>query len=127
MKYMVVGIAGAVGALLRYALSLYVHIPWLFGFPVATWVVNMSGSFLLAWLTARIFERPDIHPYFAPAVGTGLVGSFTTFSTFSMEVVTLWQNQAYLSMGIYMTMSAWGGFYMAWLGFYVGKKEMAVS
>jgi CrcB protein len=120
MKYITVGAAGIVGALLRYALGLVMHESWTYAFPLATWLINITGSFLLAFLTMYVFQRKDIHPYISSAIGTGLIGSFTTFSTFSVETVQLLQQNAYAIAFSYVMASALGGLAMAWIGFQSG-------
>ncbi|MDY0404581.1 CrcB family protein [Virgibacillus sp. 179-BFC.A HS] len=88
MGYIAVGLAGIVGSLLRYYMSV-----WLGDasgvFPWATLVTNLIGCFLLGYFTSRIAKIAWLHPPIATAIGTGLIGSFTTFSTFSTETVTL--------------------------------------
>ena len=92
MVYLFVGIAGSLGAILRYliGISLFTNS----SFPYATLSINLIGSFLLAWLTTRFFKRTSLSPVIATAIGTGFVGSFTTFSTLSVETVQLFQRGA---------------------------------
>ena len=115
MVYLYVGIAGALGAMLRYAIGTAVFTNSVF--PFATLLINLAGSFLLAWLTTRLFKRIAISPELSSAVGTGFVGSFTTFSTLSVETVTLFQD-GHLALGIiYIIISIAGGLVMSRLGF----------
>ena len=115
MIYLFVGIAGSLGAILRYliGISLFTHS----SFPYATLCMNLIGSFLLAWLTTRFFKRTSLSPVMKTAIATGFVGSFTTFSTLSVETVQLFQSGA-IGLGIlYVTLSMIGGFLMSTLGF----------
>ncbi|UCH25231.1 MAG: fluoride efflux transporter CrcB [Trueperaceae bacterium] len=82
-----VALGGALGALCRYYASLML-LPALqgtalAGYPLATVLVNVSGSFLLSLLLFQ--ELFTIPPALRAAVGTGFIGSFTTFSTFEFE------------------------------------------
>jgi fluoride exporter len=115
MVYLLVGRAGAFGAILRYLIgvSLFTNS----SFPFATLIVNLLGSFLLAALTTRIFEKTSLNPIITTAIGTGFVGSFTTFSTLSTETVNLFQNGNNLIGVLYIFVSIVGGLFMSRLGF----------
>ena len=120
MIYLFVGIAGSLGAILRYliGISLFTHS----SFPYATLCINLIGSFLLAWLTTRFFKRTSLSPVIKTAIATGFVGSFTTFSTLSVETVQLFQTGA-IGLGVlYVTISMIGGFLMSTLGFKVERE-----
>lgn len=120
MIYFFVGIAGTLGAILRYVIgvSLFTNTT----FPYATLIINLIGSFLLAWLTTNLFRKIPISPAFATAIGTGFVGSFTTFSTLSVETVKLFQNGNILIGLFYIIISIIGGLAMSRLGFNVNKE-----
>ena len=120
MIYLFVGIAGSLGAILRYliGISLFTNS----SFPYATLSINLIGSFLLAWLTTRFFKRTSLSPVIATAIGTGFVGSFTTFSTLSVETVQLFQRGA-IGLGVlYVFISIVGGLLMSRLGFNVERE-----
>ncbi|PSP69595.1 fluoride efflux transporter CrcB [Halobacteriales archaeon QH_6_68_27] len=81
-----VGAGGALGAVLRHAVSQRVEAG---EFPAGTLVVNVVGSFVLGFVVALGAESGV-----ALFVGTGACGSFTTFSSFSVETVRLWETGA---------------------------------
>src|SRR5690348_3940267 len=81
----VVVLGGAVGSVLRYAISRAVHSP-ADGFPVATLLINLSGSLLLGALIVAVTEIWRPHHLLRPLLGTGVLGGYTTFSTFALEV-----------------------------------------
>jgi fluoride exporter len=118
--YVVVGLAGIVGALLRYYLGLFVGALWNGLFPLATWLANIIGCFALGWLTAYLPRLRTIPPYVVTGLGTGLVGSFTTFSTFSAETVQLLRTSHFGLALFYVFLSMCGGLLMAWIGFRLG-------
>ena len=120
MIYFWVGIAGAVGALLRHLIGISLFSDSTF--PYATLIINLIGSFLLAWLTTNLFRRFTISPDIATAIGTGFVGSFTTFSTLSIETVELFQNGHFLLGLLYVFISFIGGLAMSRIGFRVNKE-----
>jgi fluoride exporter len=115
MIYFWVGLAGMLGAILRYLVGIMIFTDSTF--PYSTLIINLIGSFLLAWLSANIFKRLSISPEIATIVGTGLVGAFTTFSTLSVETVQLFQNGHPLLGIVYVTISIFGGLGMCRLGF----------
>lgn len=80
----VIAIGGGIGSVLRYALSRAVH-PAADGFPVATLVTNLLGALLLGMLIVAVTDVWRPHRLVRPALGTGLLGGFTTFSTFAVE------------------------------------------
>jgi fluoride exporter len=122
--YVVVGLAGIVGALLRYYLGLFVGALWNGLFPLATWLANIIGCFALGWLTAYLPRLRTIPPYVVTGLGTGLVGSFTTFSTFSIETVQLLRTSHFGLALFYVFLSMCGGLLMAWFGFRLGHGRL---
>lgn len=121
MVYIYVGIAGAIGALLRYAISL----PFVdneMAFPYGTLIVNLIGCYILALLTRLFFEKIQWNRTYHVAITTGLIGSFTTFSTFSVEVIQLIQLHEFLLSFIYVCISLCGGLVLSYLGYYKSLK-----
>jgi CrcB protein len=87
-QWLLVGVAGAVGAPLRYMVDTLISRRVEGAFPLGTLVVNVSGSFVLGLLSGlAIYHGLPATPKLV--LGTGLVGAYTTFSTFSLETVTL--------------------------------------
>lgn len=121
MVYLLVGIAGTLGAILRYVIGLFFFTNS--SFPIATLAINLIGSFLLAWLTTSVFKKTSIPPALITAIGTGFVGSFTTFSTLSVETVTMFQKGELLLGAVYVFVSIVGGLLMSRLGFRMDKEE----
>lgn len=88
MLAVAVGLAAALGAVLRYTLDQAVARRRDWTFPAGTWVINISGSLLLG-LLAGLATRHGLAPSAVAIAGTGVCGGFTTFSTFSFETVRL--------------------------------------
>ncbi len=88
MSFLFVGLGGAVGAMLRYAISL---IPYKGDFPVLTLLTNILGAMMIGFIvgTASKKNMPDNLMLF---LKTGLCGGFTTFSTFSLEAYNLFNS-----------------------------------
>ncbi|WP_059170750.1 fluoride efflux transporter CrcB [Bacillus sp. FJAT-27445] len=115
LTYLFVGLGGAIGSILRYYLS-YLHAPESV-MPYGTLLVNLSGSFLLGWFTARFGTFKKLHPHLSAAFSTGLLGSYTTFSTFCLELVKLLETGHYFYTLAYLVISFAGGIVLAWLGY----------
>lgn len=79
------GLSGAIGALARHAISSWAN-PLTTSVPCGTLLVNVLGCFLLGALAcAAGLDQANVSPQFKLAIGTGFLGSFTTFSTFGVE------------------------------------------
>ncbi len=122
LGYLIVGLAGFAGALLRYYIGVLFNNSDIYGsFPIATFTANMIGSFLLGWVTARLSKIKYISPYLVLGIGTGLIGSFTTFSTFSVETVSLIRH-SYLGIAFsYVSCSLIGGLILSYSGYKTGN------
>jgi fluoride exporter len=90
-----VSIAGALGALARYGLDGLVSHRTPTSFPWGTFVINVSGSFLLGLLFVVMTERFRPDPWLRSAVTIGFLGAYTTFSTLSLESYRLLEDGAY--------------------------------
>jgi fluoride exporter len=121
MVYLYVGIAGFFGAVLRYLIGIALFTNS--SFPYTTLSINLFGSFLLSWLTTNLFKRFSLSSSVKTAIGTGFVGSFTTFSTLSVETVELFESGRLLIGILYVFVSIAGGLLMSRLGFKVSMEE----
>jgi len=98
-RFLVVAAGGAAGAVARYAVTLVVALFWKRDFPLATLLINVSGSFILGLFSTLAAERIGIDPMWRLLVATGFVGAYTTFSTFEYETERLAESGA-LGWGI---------------------------
>ncbi|WJE14213.1 CrcB family protein [Halobacillus sp. ACCC02827] len=116
LKIFLVGAGGFLGAILRYEASERMK-GWMNGdFPWGTYTVNLLGSFLLGFLIGR--DTPPLVLLFA---GTGLMGAFTTFSTFKFEAVKLLAQEKRITFYVYLTFSYAGGLFFAFTGLKLGQ------
>ena len=91
MGYLLVFIGGVLGSLARYALSVLGMRLLGQGFPWATLFINIAGSALMGALTGWLVVQGNAPASLRIFVATGLLGGFTTFSTFSLETVLLYE------------------------------------
>ncbi len=115
MRYLVVGLGGFVGANARYLIGGWVQQRWGASFPYGTFVINVSGSFLLGLFAtlASHFARND---YWRLLISVGFLGAYTTFSTFSYETLHLIEGRRYPAAAAYLLGSAAAGLIAAYLG-----------
>lgn len=104
--FLLVGAGGAVGAMARYGLASAVGRLWPMGFPLATLLINIIGSCAMGvfvGLMARFL--PDWQEDARLFVAVGLLGGFTTFSSFSLDTIVLIERGALLQAGAYVLLS----------------------
>ena len=117
-----VAAGGAVGALLRYWASLASHSLLGTGFPYGTLVVNTLGSLGMGFLSVILLDRLGLGPEWRAAVLVGLLGAFTTFSTFSMETFYLVETGARLRAAGNVALNVVLCLGAVWLGVVAGRK-----
>lgn len=115
-----VGLGGALGSIARYQLG-RVAAARAPGFPWGTLVVNLLGSLLLAVLMALVL-RGRISDNVRIALGTGVLGGFTTYSSFNYETLALVHDGAYGRATIYVLATVVGCFAVGALGWVIGKQ-----
>lgn len=116
-NFIAVGLGGAIGAMLRYAVTLLgTAMGWAFGW--STFAVNVVGSFVMGLLVA-CFGSTSTWILF---LTTGMCGGFTTFSTFSVQSVTLLQQGKYGPAALYVFGTLCACLAVAFLGYYLGQK-----
>lgn len=127
MLYWLVGLGGLAGSLLRYGVSeLSIFLP---GEEAAfsIYICNLLGSFILAWLLVRVSEMGRWGEPVRLALGTGLLGSFTTFSALSAETLGMLDRGDWITAFIYVTSSFIGGWLAAWLGWRLGQTAIIAT
>lgn len=96
-----VSVGGAAGAVARYALATALPRP-VHGFPWATFVTNLLGCLLIGVLVTLVTQAWPGRPLLRPFLGAGVLGGFTTFSTYTVEVVALFHAGAAGTAAVYL-------------------------
>lgn len=115
-KILAVSLGGAVGASLRYLVSYGAYRLLPKNFPWGTLIINLSGSFLIG-LIWGMSEKISLSPHIKLFLIVGILGAFTTFSTFSLENFNLLKSGEYLSAFLNIFLSLLMGILMVFLGF----------
>ncbi|OUR68207.1 camphor resistance protein CrcB [Marinomonas sp. 42_23_T18] len=119
--YLMVALGGALGAMGRFSIAKHFtsqnqgFIPW------ATFSINVIGCFVIGIMFVLMTEKLSILEVYRPLLIVGFLGAFTTFSTFSLEIVTLLNQQAWLSALSYLLLSCFCGVLGTWLGILVAR------
>lgn len=114
------------GSLGRYAVGLALPHP-AGSFPWSTLVVNLSGALAMGLLVAFLLGRPGAHRLARPVVGVGMLGGWTTFSAFAVDVVTLLETGHGGEAGAYVLASFLGGVLAVTLGSTAGQRIWRLS
>ncbi|MCY0876816.1 MAG: CrcB family protein [Firmicutes bacterium] len=111
-----VAVGGIFGAWTRFAITNLIGRFWKANYPLATFLINITGAFLLGFVTAAARPNNVFDYWLRSAVGIGFLGAYTTFSTFMFESITLTDRRAFLTMFSYLAASILFGLLGAWLG-----------
>ena len=113
---------GATGALLRFWMSGWVYAMVGRGFPYGTLVVNVTGSLVMGFLYVWLIERTNVGAEWRALLLIGLLGAFTTFSTFSIETLALVEDGEHLKAVINILTSVLLCLGAAWMGMVAGRQ-----
>ncbi|WP_299768607.1 fluoride efflux transporter CrcB [uncultured Pseudoteredinibacter sp.] len=121
-QWVAVAAGGSLGALCRYAIANYWLIPVAGRLPLATIFVNLLGSALMGFLYVLIVEEQWFNPQWRNVLMAGFLGAFTTFSTFSLEALSLWQNQDHSLAVSYVLLNVLGSLLCVFVGAQLAMK-----
>ncbi|MFA5039275.1 MAG: fluoride efflux transporter CrcB [Candidatus Omnitrophota bacterium] len=120
LKILAIALGGAIGSALRYSVSGLVYKASAGIFPAGTLVVNVTGSFLIGVLWA-LFERFTVAPVVRSFIFVGLLGGYTTFSTFSLENFHLLRDGEYRMALVNILLSNTAGVVFVFAGFLLSR------
>ena len=120
-RVLAIAAGGAVGAVLRYWVSSGLHALWGRGFPYGTLAVNVLGSFAIGFLFVLFLERMTLSGEWRAGILVGVLGAFTTFSTFSIETLNLLEEGAHLKASLNVVLSVVLCLAGAWFGLLIER------
>ena len=120
--YFAIALGGSLGAISRYSVSTATY-SWLgSNFPYGTLMVNVTGSLVMGFLTVVLVQRFDVSDEVRLGLIIGFIGSFTTFSAFSMDTIHWIESGAVIKALVYILVSVIACVLGAWAGLISAKQ-----
>ena len=120
LKYLIVGVGGFLGAVARYIVATYIGSRYGVRFPYGTFVINMSGCFLIGFIDT-LLARTTASQYWRYFIPIGFIGAYTTFSTFEYETLRAVQDGQFTTGLLNVAFSVVVGFVAVWAGAAIGR------
>jgi CrcB protein len=120
-KYWIVGLGGFAGAVARFWLGTYISNRLGTRFPYGTFVINISGSFLVGLIATILANKTHLNANWRYLIPIGFIGAYTTFSTFELETFQSLSEGASLIAFLNVCLSVLVGFIAVWLGVIAGR------
>ncbi len=111
-----VAFGGMIGACIRFFITNRINARWRKNFPLATFLINITGAFLLGFIYTTARPNNLLDYWLRSGVGIGFIGAYTTFSTWMYESVTLRDRRAMTTLFVYIITSLGMGLLGAWIG-----------
>ena len=121
-KIISVAIGGAFGAVARYLVNISPLAGVFEKFPFPTFLINVSGSFLIGFLLIVLTDKIEVSDNLRMAIIVGFLGAFTTFSTFEMEIFGLVREREFFTGFLYLFLSVFVGFVGVVAGVELGRR-----
>ncbi|VAW71104.1 Fluoride ion transporter CrcB [hydrothermal vent metagenome] len=116
-----IAVGGAIGALLRYGLTLGSSTVWGDSFPYGILIANVMGCLLIG-VFYSIYQEKVISPEMRSFIQIGLLGAFTTFSTFSLDTLKLLEQGSLMQAGLNILLTLVLSLLATWIGLSVGRR-----
>jgi fluoride exporter len=116
-RFVLVGVAGLVGTLARYLISVWIDNRINQTFPFGTVVVNLFGCFLAGYLFHLTEEKYPVDAVVRTAIFVGFLGGFTTFSSYGLQTINMIRDGSVLLAGANILISNLAGLMLVWAGY----------
>ena len=121
-----VAVGSAIGGASRLLLGTFIQQKTGPGFPTGTLIINITGSFLLAFILRYATAVPSVTPEWRALLTTGFCGGYTTFSTYSFETATLLEDGRYQRAALYILLSVGVSLLGTFGGFAAARELLAL-
>lgn len=121
-QLILIATGGALGAVMRFGVSNGVHAIFGRDFPYGTLTVNVLGSLLIGFCYITLLERLSLGPEWRAFIIIGILGAFTTFSTFSLETFNLVENGEIIKAAANIILSITICLLAAWIGIVIARQ-----
>ena len=121
-KIISVAAGGALGAVARYLINVSPLSGMVSKFPLATFLINITGSFFIGFLMIVFADKITVSENVRMAVIVGFLGAFTTFSTFEAEIYGLVRERSFTTAFLYLFLSVFVGFIGVTAGVALGRR-----
>jgi fluoride exporter len=115
-KYLFIAMGGMLGAITRYGIKEIRMIGYQGAFPLNTFLINITGSFILAAILTLAFAKQGFDENLKLGITTGFLGAYTTFSSFCKETILLFSTGHIMMAGYYIFSSTFAGLLAAYVG-----------
>ena len=119
LPFLLVGLGGFIGSIARFSISQIVPSNFSFGLPLPTLLVNLIGSFVIGFCLS--LDKKNLNSQVTTFIIPGILGGFTTYSSFSADIFFLFKNDQNTLALVYIFVSTTFGLLLAFSGFYLGK------
>lgn len=120
-RYVLIALGGAAGAVARFQIAAAIQSRLPSVFPWGTFVVNVTGCFVMGLAMALLTDRIGVHENWRFLVPIGFIGAYTTFSTFELETFRAVVEGAWFAAGANVLGSVVAGYAALWLGIVLGR------
>lgn len=121
-QILAIAAGGSIGAVLRYGVANAVHMFMSRDFPYGTLLINVSGSLIMGLLYVLLIERLALGPEWRAAILIGVLGGYTTFSSFSIETLLLFEQGEQFKAMMNVLLSVSLCLLAVWLGVVAGRR-----